>query len=89
LRFYAVSVCERVVPEALVSPSTAQFESGTRGSRQFDIVPETRTVRITHFVDSQNRMGGMMRTRFICEVQHNGQQSMLSGWELRGLVFLD
>ena len=89
LRFYSVAVCERVVPGALVSPSTAVFERGTGGSRQFEVVPDSLIVRLTHFVDSQNRMGGTMRTRFRCEVRHNGQPSMSSGWELLSLVFLD
>jgi hypothetical protein len=88
LRFNGVIQCESVVRNMLVSPSTAVFEPGTGRSRIISVVPDSGIVRLSHFVDSQNRMGGTIRTRFYCELQHTGDD-FNRGWRVVDVTLLD
>lgn len=85
LAFNAVFFCEHAVRQQLVAPSTAVFEPGTRRNRQFDVDPDSGIVRLRHFVDSQNRFGAMIRTRFFCEARHTGQRDS-EGWRVTEIL---
>lgn len=56
------------VKNRLVSPSTADFP-GASTKRDHTTRVEGQKYRIVSYVDSQNRMGGTIRTSFIAEVE--------------------
>jgi len=68
VRFYGVMFCEREVRSQLVSPGTASFQGGTRHGR----VVGSDSVFVSSWVDSQNRMGGTIRSDFACLAERTG-----------------
>lgn len=65
-------ICEDWVTERLVSPSTAEFNDGTTTGG-----PVAYTV--TGSVDSQNAMGGTLRTDWSCEVEYRESDQQWHG----------
>lgn len=67
----AAASCKFFVRERLVSPTSADFAFAK---------PVLNSVSgvwlMTSYVDSQNKFGALVRTRFTCEVKKNG-----SSWE--------
>jgi len=80
LRFYGVIACENAVRQALVSPSTAEFQGGTGHG----VVLADSIVRVRSWVDSQNRMGATVRTQFTCEAVNSGS-NVTTDWRIAEL----
>ncbi|MFW6175867.1 MAG: hypothetical protein ACOC7L_03495 [Acidobacteriota bacterium] len=66
----AVVYCHIVVKQRLKAPKTAEFSRS-----RFDHVQKSRSGRFLYrsYVDSENAFGAMLRTRFLCEVEDDGQ----------------
>lgn len=65
-------ICEEWVTERLVSPSTAEFNDGvTTGG------PNAYTV--TGTVDSQNALGGTVRTGWTCDAEYRSSDQKWHG----------
>ncbi len=78
----AYVMAEKWVKERLVSPSTAEFPNGVD---KFVSRGDGQVYFIDSYVDSQNRMGGMMRTYFHAEIE----QIEKDRWKLIKLEFKD
>lgn len=72
-QYGALVMCEKVVKDQLVAPRSARFPSADQVAiSQFDSDVPTWTV--VGFVDSQNKMGAMLRTDYLCEITYIGDE---------------
>lgn len=74
----AMVYCQQLVRKRLVSPSTADFAGF--GDSSVTAIGDGRW-RVESYVDSQNRMGGMIRTRFSAVMSR-----IDGGWEMHSLA---
>lgn len=82
LSITALSICEIMVKDSLMSPSSAKFafvDPIARGRQRY-LVSST--------VDAQNAYGAMLRARYVCEIQHDGvgDPFELASWKTHKLV---
>jgi len=73
-------ITKQFVEDRLVSPATADFPPY---SPDFTEHLGNGRYRVTSYVDSQNRMGGLVRTRFVAIVRWTGGDN----WRLESLIF--
>ena len=66
----AIAVCKQFVKEQLVAPSTAKFLSP---DRVFQVDKEADTWRVLGSLDAQNKMGAMLRLKYLCDVSYQGE----------------
>lgn len=76
------SAAGQLVSKSLVSPGSAQFASIIDPATKIETVNDCH-FRVTSFVDSQNRAGGLLRTTFSIEVEYNKASNV---WSQRGLT---
>ena len=70
-RYGAYAICKEFVADRLVSPTTAEFPKAAEMTiKQVDV--EADQWRVVGYVDSQNRMGAMLRADFACVVTYKG-----------------
>ena len=74
-RVGAFTACYRYVVNELKSPSTAEMCSISEA--EIKELPNNK-YSIYGYVDSQNGFGATVRTRFICEVQYDGKNWILT-----------
>jgi hypothetical protein len=85
----AVTLCENLVKNKLVSPATSDFayldrKVFRRGKWRYDI---------SSYVDSENAFGATLRTNWVCNIQYQGKEKPtdfidIANWKLHGLEFI-
>jgi hypothetical protein len=77
-------LCERDVTNRLMSPGTADYPFG-----HVSTVTKTQEghYQLESYVDSQNRMGALVRTRFVCVVSGAGRD--VSGYRIQRVTLMD
>ena len=77
-------MCEDFVKNRLVAPATAKFPS--LQDVTVIVVSDTQNIyKVSGYVDSQNRMGALVRTHYTCVVKYIGNNK----WQLQDLEILD
>lgn len=79
----AYSLCQRYVAARLSSPGSARFPAIHEAGVTIATGGDDFVVR--GFVDSQNGFGAIIRTPFVCTVQHDGDER----WKLSELLMGD
>ena len=77
----AWTMCELAVKDKLKSPSSASFPWA--GAKDFTESLGEGRYRVRAYVDSQNTFGAMVRSQFVCEVEHSGGEYRVTRLEVR------
>lgn len=81
-RSMAYIMCQEFVEERLVAPATAKFPKQS-DIETFTVKDKKDAYQIRGYVDSQNRMGALLRMHYVCEVSYVGNDK----WHLDYLQF--
>ena len=79
-KYGAYVVCQKFVKERLVAPATAKFPAA--GDMDIgEVDPAAKAWQVVGYVDSENKLGAMLRLDFVCEVTYQGNDK----WNLQRL----
>jgi len=69
----ACVVCEEFVKNSLVAPKTAEFPACSKMKIE-KVYGTVDTWTVIGYVDAQNRMGALLRSIYLCEVEYKGNE---------------
>lgn len=70
LEYGAFDVCTNFVKDRLRAPSTAEFRNYFEDDGEVVVTGGPDTYVVTSSVDSENGFGAMLRSTFVCQVEH-------------------
>mgnify|MGYP003591150311 CR=1 FL=1 len=79
----ALLICQDRVKDRLKSPTSAEFASH-RDSKVLKPSSDKQRYSVLSHVDAQNSFGAKIRSRFICEIEWEGQKKsqLYANWKL-------
>lgn len=78
--------CQDFVKSRLKSPTSADFPSFSSATVSKPWADKQQYAVIS-YVDAQNSFGAKLRSKFICEIEWNGQSATdIRNWKLNGLM---